>query len=80
MRRQNVTNLFANSNRGVQRQRGLLKNQRNTRTANTLECPKFYLKKVLPFEQNRTPLNFSVSWKESQQSQRECAFARPGLA
>src|SRR5258706_10641535 len=61
MRCQHAADLFSNSNRGMQRERRLLKDQRNSRSANALQCSRFYAKKVLPLEQHCALIYFAVS-------------------
>lgn len=76
----NVAHLLSDLQGGMERRRGLLKDQADASAANFPELLGTRREQILSFEKDRALSDFSVGWKETQESGGKGALARAGFA
>src|SRR6266404_4234741 len=79
MRAQNFANLLTDSNRRMQRQRRLLKNNRHATPTHAAKLHGIHSDDIRPVQQNLPGRNPSVPRQQPQQTRRQRAFPRPRL-
>jgi len=80
VRGQNLANLFANADGGMEGERRLLENQSDSAAANLPQFLIASLEEILTFEQYSAAANVAIRRKKAQNRRRERAFARARFA